>query len=148
MLGLEVESGIVQANVVNHTGASGWKRLASPAVFAGDVRSGQACLIADDFIGQGGTIANLRGHLEAGGATVVGAVTLTGKSYSAKLALDPATLAALRKRHGRELEEWWTEAFGYGFDRLTESEARYLLRAENAHAVRNRILEAGSQAEH
>lgn len=147
-LALEVESGIVQANVVNHTGASGWRRLASPAIFAGDVQAGQAYLIVDDFIGQGGTIANLRGHLTAGGGTVLGAATLTGKGYSAKLSLDPVTLTALRANHGPELEEWWTETFGYGFDRLTESEARYLLRAENAHAVRNRILETRSQAEH
>jgi predicted amidophosphoribosyltransferase len=146
-LGLEVEAGIVQANVVNHTGASGWKRLASPAMFAGEAQAGRSYVIADDFIGQGGTIANLRGHLLAGGAIVLGATTLTGKSYSAKLRLDSATLAALRTKHGSELENWWTEAFGYGFDRLTESEARYLLRAENADSVRDRILEARSQAE-
>jgi hypothetical protein len=40
-LGLEVETSIVQANVVNHTGATGWERLARPPVFAGDVVVGR-----------------------------------------------------------------------------------------------------------
>jgi hypothetical protein len=34
-LGLEVETSIVQANVVNNTGAAGWERLARPPLFAG-----------------------------------------------------------------------------------------------------------------
>jgi len=71
---------------------------------------------------------------------------LTGKGYSATLALRADTLTALRAKHGPELEDWWRKTFGYGFDALTESEARYLLRAENADAVRDRILEARSPA--
>ena len=97
----------------------------------------------DDFVGQGGTLANLRGLIVAGGANVSGAITLTGKAYSAKMALDPDTLQQLRKKHGPELEIWWQEAFGYGFDLLTESEARYLVRAEDPDTIRMRILEAG-----
>ena len=74
---------------------------------------------------------------------VVGAVTLTGKSYSAKLALRPDTLRDLRAKHGTELEDWWHERFGHRFDGLTESEARYLVRAEDAHTVRAKLVEAG-----
>ena len=70
----------------------------------------------DDFIGQGGTLANLRGHVIEGGANVVAAATLTGKAYSAKLALSKDTLTHLRAKHGRELENWWTEVFGYDFE--------------------------------
>jgi len=33
---------------------------------------------------------------------------------------------ALRDKHGRDLEDWWRERFGFGFECLTRSEARYL----------------------
>ena len=39
-------------------------------------------------------------------------------------------------------EAWWKERFGYGFDCLTHSEARYLERAEDADSIRERLLEA------
>ena len=103
-LGLEVSEDIVQANVVSHTHASGWGRIARPPVFEGPVHS--------------------------------------GRDYSAKLALNPETLRFLREKHGPDLENWWDKTFGYAFDRLTESEARYLLRAENADTIRTRLLEA------
>jgi hypothetical protein len=47
-----------------------------------------------------------------------------------------------RAKHGQDFEEWWKERFGYGFDCLTHSEARYLERAEDADAIRERFLEA------
>ena len=43
------------------------------------------CTSADpQGIGQGGTLANLRGRIEKRGGRVVGAVALTGKPYSAR----------------------------------------------------------------
>lgn len=53
-------------------------------------------------------------------------------------------MSALRKRYGTDFENWWKSEFGYDFDRLTESEARYLakIRGEDAQSIRNRILEA------
>lgn len=118
--------------------------MARPPVFDGAVASGQHYMMVDDFVGQGGTLANLRGFLTEGGGSVVGAVTLTGKNYSAIPALEPVTLQHLRKKHGPELETWWHETFGYGLESLTESEARYLLRAEDFDTIRTRILAAGS----
>ncbi|HMX29239.1 MAG TPA: phosphoribosyltransferase [Blastocatellia bacterium] len=98
--------------------------------------------MVDDFIGQGGTLANLKGFLESHGASVIGATVLTGKAYSAKLALTNETLQRLREKYGDELETWWVAAFGYGFECLTESEARYLTRADDADAIRTRIVAA------
>jgi len=95
----------------------------------------------DDFIGQGGTLANLRAFIETKGGRVVGAVALTGKAYSSTLALTDETLKTLRIKHGN-IESWWWEQFGFGFESLTESEARYLLRAENADTIRSRLAEA------
>jgi len=141
-LGLDIESGIVQTNVVGHTGATGFERLAWPPTFDGNVIEGQEYLIIDDFVGMGGTIANLKGYIESKGGIVVGATTLTGKPYSAKIALDQDTLKELRDKHGRELEDWWQEKNIYPFDCLTQSEARYLLKTENPDRVRNKITEA------
>jgi len=144
-LNLEVEIRIIQANVVNHTGASGWQRMVRPAVFEGTVTPGAEYFMVDDFVGQGGTLANLRGYLIHGGGRVLGATTLTGRADSATLALQPGTLAALREKHGEQIENWWEGVFGYRFDCLTESEARYLVRVEDADAIRARLIEAGSE---
>lgn len=142
-LGLSVNEEIVQINRVGHTGASGYHRLAFPALFDGIVEGGKTYLLVDDFVGQGGTLANLKGYIESRGGRVVLAATLTGKPYSAKLALTNDTLLRLRERHG-ELENWWQEAFSYGFDRLTESEARYLERSDDIATIRNRLAAARS----
>lgn len=140
-----VDNGIVQINIVNHTGSDGFSRLARPALFDGEVESREYYLLVDDFIGQGGTLANMRGYIEANGGKVVGAVALTGKPYSAKLALSEERQAALRQKHG-QLESWWREKFGYGFDALTESEARYLERTSDADKIRDRIAASEQSA--
>lgn len=51
-------------------------------------------------------------------------------------------LNELREKHGSELEYWWQHRFGHGFDSLTESEARYLVRTQDADTIRNRIIAA------
>ena len=65
---------------------------------------------------------------------------LTENPYSAKLPHEEATLIGLRDKHGDKLESWWKEAFGYGFEFLTESEARYLERADEAQLIRDRLF--------
>ena len=62
-------------------------------------------------------------------------------AYSAKLALQASTLRALRSKHC-DIETWWVAEFGYGFDKLTELEAFYLLRIEQADTIRRRLAEA------
>jgi hypothetical protein len=44
---------------VGHTGASGFARLAHQARFDGEIERGSLYLVVDDFVGQGGTLANL-----------------------------------------------------------------------------------------
>ncbi len=147
-LAMPINDSIVQSNSVGHTGASGFHRLANQALFEGLVTSGQRYLVVDDFVGQGGTLANLIGFICSQGAEVLGATVLTGRQYSAKLAPDAQLIQALRHKHGRELEDWWSESFGFDFDRLTRSEARYLEKSADAHAIRDRLvaarLESGS----
>ncbi len=139
-LHLQVESGIVQINTVGHTGANGFARLARQPIFEGDVTEGQDYLMVDDFVGMGGTLANLKGYLEHKGGVVIGATVLTGKPYSAKIALERSMLYELREKHGNELESWWQKRFGHTFDCLTQSEARYLFKTPDADTIRNRII--------
>ena len=141
-VGWTADSGIIQTNIVGHTGADGFSRLARQAMFDGKVSAGRCYLLVDDFVGQGGTLANLRAHVIQGNGTVLGATALTGKFYSANLALTSHTLKHLRLKHGEKLEQWWQLKFGFGLDRLTESEARYLLNTPNVERIRNKITEA------
>ena len=141
-LEINSETAVVQANVVSHTGAGGYGRLARQARFEGGVESGREYVMVDDFIGQGGTLANLRGWIRKQGGKVVGAVALTGKPYSAKLKLSQEQLDELRQRHGKDLEKWWRGHFGHSFDCLTQSEARYLARSPDADTIRDRLAAA------
>ncbi len=131
-----------QSNIVAHTGANGFSRLARQALFIGEVEKGETYVLVDDFVGQGGTLANLRGYIIKRGGHVAAAIVLSGKSYSATIAPSNEQLKELRKAHGRALEQWWRSYFGHTFDRLTQSEARYLSRSPNADRIRERIIEA------
>jgi len=142
LLGWPTDNGIVQINIVAHTGADGFSRLARQAKFDGDAKAGKPYLLTDDFVGQGGTLANLRAHIMSRGGNVVGATVLTGKPHSAKMTLDVATYKQLRLKHGEGLEDWWNQRFGFGFDCLTESEARYLHNTPDVDRIRNKIIAA------
>lgn len=144
-LGLPVTSEIVQTNTVGHTRASGFHRLTFQPTFAGAVQPGRLYLLVDDHVGLGGTLANLRGHVESEGGRVVLTTTLSASRRSEILALRPETLQALREKHGEPLERSWRERFGFGLDALTEAEAGYLLRTPSVDAIRDRMAEAGGQ---
>jgi hypothetical protein len=140
-IGIPLLSGIIQSNRVAHTGASGYHRLAYPALFEGTLDARQVFLV-DDFIGQGGTLANLRGFVESNGGRVIGSTALTGRADSVVLRLQDETLRKLREKHGGQLEEWWHANFGYGFERLTESEATYLFRSDGFDVITEKLAEA------
>lgn len=137
-----VDSEIVQSNIVAHTGAGGFERLARQASFDGAIEPALSYVLVDDFVGMGGTLANLRGYIHAQGGNVLAAVTLTGKPYSAQLSPSVKQLEALRERHGQATEHWWLERFGHTFDALTQSEARYLTKTEDFERIRDRIAAA------
>lgn len=143
-LGTTYSNDILQANTPRRTGLDGLGRIFAPVEFDGQVVPGQTYLLLDDTLTQGGTFKSLANFIEAGGGRVVGAVALTGKQYSAKIGLTPSTLQTLREKHGAS-ETDFRAATGYGFDALTESEARYLANFKPADAVRTRIAEAGRQ---
>lgn len=124
-LGLKTDTAPVQAEKVGRTQSSALERIANQPTFAGEVAKGDY-LIIDDTLTQGGTLAQLKTHIEDNGGRVLGAIALTGKNYSRKLSLDPSTLAEVRGKYG-SIEPWWRDTFGYSFEGLTQSEARTLL---------------------
>lgn len=147
VLSIEVDLEIMQSAKVGRTAQDGFGRLANQPGFNGPVRKDKPYLIMDDTLTQGGTLANLKGYIENRGGEVLAATALTGKQYSAKIAIDSSTLEQLREQYdGTGLEAWWQNRFSYGFDSLTESEGRYILRAKDADKVRDRVAAAGPQA--
>ncbi|HEY1034024.1 MAG TPA: PLxRFG domain-containing protein [Pseudoxanthomonas sp.] len=144
-LGLKVDDGIVQASKVSRGGADGASRLGRQPKFAGAVAPGQEYLLLDDTLTQGGTLAQLKTHIEDAGGKVLLVSALTGKDYSRKIALSPATLGRLRDRFG-SIENWWRDTFGYGFEGFTESEAGYLLKLRGdptPESIRDRVAAGG-----
>ena len=146
-LGIPFDTTIVQKNIVGHTGADGYGRMARQAAFDGGVTPDRTFIMVDDFIGQGGTLANLRGWIEKHGGTVICAVGLTGKPYSARLNPTKEQLHELREKHGPDLERWWGQQFGHTFDCLTQSEARYLARSPDVDTIRSRLAAAMRQGD-
>lgn len=144
-LGVSAATEIAQVNSPKRTAMDGLSRLLSPPVFDGPVQPGAAYVLVDDALTQGGTFAALASHIIDNGGTVSGVVALTGKQYSVKLAPSPELLSQVRERF-QSVEDDFRAATGYGFDALTESEARYLAKHDNAQSVRDRIVEAGRSA--
>jgi hypoxanthine-guanine phosphoribosyltransferase len=144
-LGLDTETAVVQANRPHRTGMDGLDRLFSVPDFTGEIEAGRDYLLVDDTLTQGATFAALASHIQQAGGRVVGAVALTGKQYSATIQPSDKSLQQLREKHG-DLETDFRAATGYGFDALTQSEARYLANYEPAQRLRDRIAEEGRRA--
>jgi len=146
-LGLDVLSGMInQANKVGHTRANGWHRLATPAIFEGEVILGAAYFLVDYHVGFGGTLANLRGFILEHGGYVVGMTALTETGGARQIALRQETLDMLWLKHGSGLDAFWRYEFGHGIECLTEIEAGYLCRAESVAAIEARMAEAAESA--
>ena len=139
-LNLEVESNIVQSERVGRTGTNANHRLAFNPSFEGEVKTGQAYLIIDDTLLMGGTIASLRGYIENRGGRVVGASVMDAQEGAVDIAVKPKMLAAIENKHGPSMNQFWQENFGYGIDKLTQSEAGHLRRAASVDEIRDRLV--------
>ena len=133
---------IVQTNKVGHTRAPAFQRLVTPAVFDGEVQAGAAYVLVDDHIGLGGTLANLRGHVEAHGGHVIVITTLTESRDARCISLRPETRDMLWERHGEELDQLWHSQFGHGIDCLTEVEALQLCRQPSVAGIEDFLAKA------
>ncbi|HEX8240865.1 MAG TPA: hypothetical protein VF574_14110 [Allosphingosinicella sp.] len=137
---------IVQTNKVGHTRARAFQRLVTPATFDGAVQPGANYVPVDDHVGLGGTLANLRGYVEAHGGNVVGMTALTESRDGRRISLRPETLDMLKARHGEALDQLWKGQFGYGIDSLTELEAQNLCRQPSVDAIEDFLAQAAIEA--
>jgi len=137
---------IVQSNQVAHTRADGWHRLVTPATFTGAVVAGADYLLVDDHVGFGGTLANLRGHIEVNGGRVIGMTALTETGGGREIAIRHETHLMLQSKYGNELAKFWRSTFGHDIDCLTNLEAGYLYRVESLDAIRTRMAQAAERA--
>lgn len=137
---------IVQTNKVGHTRAKTFQRLVTPPEFEGPVQRSANYILVDDHVGLGGTLANLRGYVEARGGHVVAMTTLTESRRARGISLRPETLAMLRARHGEALDQLWQAQFGYGIDCLTEVEAQNLCRQPSVAAIEDFLAQAAVEA--
>ena len=103
---------------------------------------GQAYFIVDDAMTMGGTLASLRGHIEANGGEVIGASALVGYGEEGQLALTSKQSQALWNKHGEALDEYLRQEFGFGIDSLTQGESGHFRKAVSLDAIRNRIASA------
>lgn len=146
-LGTPVIAGeIVQTNKVGHTRAPAFQRLVTPATFEGQVQPGANYVLVDDHVGLGGTLANLRGYVEARGGEVIAITTLTESRDARIISLQPATRIVLWERHGQALDDLWQSQFGYGIDCLTEVEALNLCRQHSVAAIEDFLAQAAVEA--
>ena len=146
-LNLPVVTGeIVQINKVGHTRAKTFQRIVTPALFDGPVEADANYVLVDDHVGIGGTLANLRGHIETNGGTVIAMTALTESRDARRISLRPETLAMLRERHGQALDNLWRTQFGYGLDCLTEAEAQNLCRQQSVAAIEDFLAQAAIEA--
>ncbi len=146
-LGWRLSSGeIVQSNRVGHTRARAFNRLVTPATFAGPVASGERYVLVDDHVGLGGTLANLKGHIETHGGAVVAMSTLTESRDGRQIALRRETLDMLWERHGKRLDTLWREQLGHRLECLTNVEGGILCRELSVDAIRDRMAQGAIEA--
>lgn len=143
----EVVAGeIVQTNKVGHTRARAFQRLVTPAMFDGPVAAGADYVLVDDHVGLGGTLANLRGYVQARGGRVIGITTLTESRQARHISLRAETLDMLWDRYGEEIDILWQDQFGYGIDCLTEVEASILCREQSVAAIEDFLAQGAIEA--
>jgi hypothetical protein len=134
-LGAQLWLEACQINKVNHTGANALDRLRNQPVFGGPVPTGR-CLICDDVVTFGASLANLRGFLVSTGAEVVAATAIGAAYGSTKLAPDRTLIGKLRDRYDREIETQ-TASLGFGCECLTAREAYFLAGLRTAERLRD-----------
>ncbi len=134
-IGAKLWLNVCQINKVNHTDAGAQDRLQNQAVFGGTIPRGQ-CLICDDVVTYGATLANLRAFLVASGADVVMATTIGAAYGSTKLAPDHSIMVDLQRQYGQELERC-TETLGFRSECLTAREACFLAGLRSIKRVRD-----------
>jgi tRNA A37 threonylcarbamoyladenosine dehydratase len=101
-VGARVHSAVVTPSRFPETAPTSISRLTNQAEFTGPPPKGNG-IIVTDFVAYGSAIANLRGYLLHHGCTVAFASSLCAEFGSARIAPDPFTVQALKKRFRPQL---------------------------------------------
>ena len=120
-VGARVHSAVVTPSRFPETAPTSINRLTNQAEFTGPPPKGNG-IIVTDFVAYGSSIANLRGYLLHHGCTVAFASSLCAEFGSARIAPDPFTVQALKKRFRPQLA-FLTTTLGFEPDLLTNREA-------------------------
>lgn len=141
--GLKLDVRIVEAGGAGHKGLKAVQQMLTRKIFAGDVIKGGKYILVDDILTQGGTIHELRHHIENQGGEVVG---VTGLGYAAGgtvIAIKPATITLIKERFGeQEITKLLKKSNIAGrIEALTEGEGRSLLKFNTFDALQNRIAQ-------
>ena len=143
--GLKRNKTIEQVVHANHTGADALWRMTHRPEFTGNVMRGRTYIIIDDHVTMGGTLNELRKHIQDRGGKVVAATTLTASRFSDILSLRQGTLEKLAAKFGKDLGKELHEAGIANVPaELTEAEARYLLKLSPDN-LRARLADASIQ---
>jgi len=134
-IGAKLWLDVYQINKVDHTAADAQDRLQNQPVFGGTTPKGK-CLICDDVVTYGSTLANLRGFLVSTGAEVVAASAIGAAYASTKLEPERSLILNLQRRYGQELENC-TKTLGFGSECLTACEAHFLDGLRTVGGIRN-----------
>lgn len=149
---LVLEVGIVQTNVVKHTGGTALDRLLARPEFGGTVSAGKAYFVVDDVVTSGSSVNELRKFIHAGQGRVIGGAVLAAAfnpqvGHGAQLDLLPETIQEImRKFDVRELNQILTEnGIANNYKELTNAQAKYLTTFGTITALRTGIAARRSQ---
>jgi hypothetical protein len=142
-LGWKVEDHIFQAKIVSRDHGDAWHRIAHPTDFRGNIEPGRKYVIVDDILTLGGTLADLRGFIEMGGGSVIGAAVLSSRTPDqGGIALLPETHELLTTRFGSDLDEFCRQELGHDCSCITEPEAGVFLRCRSIARIRSSVYRA------
>jgi len=145
MAGIGVDDSIVQTNIAQRTGKDELYRFAFRASFGGEVQRGRDYVLVDDVFAMGGSLNELRLHVERGGGRVVRMAALSIGGHGNIIAPSRETLGGLLDRHGEKSVQSFLEDISLyegNHKTLTEPEAASLRRTPSLDAARDRILAA------
>jgi hypothetical protein len=137
----EVETEIVQASRVFHTGAKAMERLLLRPQFDGPVTAGTAYVLVDDVTCLGGTLAELADYIQAGCGQVAAVIMMVNAGRLKPLKPEALVIRRLRERFPDAIHH----TFGIDPGALTANEAQYLSGFRTADELRNRAAKAAEE---
>ena len=143
--GLDIDTAVVQSNIVRRTGAGSWDRFAFRPAFDGPVAQGRPHVLVDDVFSHGGSFSELRRHIIRGGGHVVLAAALSCGGFGDVIAPRPDFQKHLLDIFGKNNLNSFLKEFNL-YDGncacLTEPEALALRKAASLDEAGNRIAAA------